>query len=70
LSRKKTLLTVREVEVLRGVADDLSAKEIATRLGISPRTVELHRQEIKRKLEVKRVGGMVRYAIKAGLIEP
>lgn len=43
-------------------------KEIATSLGISPRTVQFERQEIKRKLEVKRVGGMVRYAIKVGLI--
>jgi DNA-binding NarL/FixJ family response regulator len=70
LSRKRKLLTVRDVEVLRGVADDLSAKEIATKLNISRKTVELHKQEIKRKLEVKGVAGMVRYAVKVGLIKP
>ncbi|HSU62038.1 MAG TPA: helix-turn-helix transcriptional regulator [Bryobacteraceae bacterium] len=63
-------LTGRQIEVLRYLADDLSNKEIAAKLNLSEKTIDFHRQLIKQKLGVKGVAGMVRYAIRTGLITP
>lgn len=63
-------LSAREIEILRLTAEDLAAKEIAHRLNISTRTVDFHRESIKRRLGVQGTAGMVRYAIKKGLLEP
>jgi DNA-binding NarL/FixJ family response regulator len=62
-------LTRREQEVLRLVAEGKSSKEIAEALGISTRTAESHRKHIKRKLEIRDTAGLVRYAIRQGLVE-
>ena len=62
-------LTEREKQIILLIADDLSSKQIAYRLGITQKTVEFHTQTIKRKLRVGRVG-IVRYAIRAGLLNP
>jgi DNA-binding NarL/FixJ family response regulator len=62
-------LTPREQEIFRLLAEGLSAKEISTRLFISPKTVENHRINIMRKLELKRPLDLVRYAVKIGLID-
>jgi len=51
---------------LRGFAH----KEIAARLAIAPKTVEFHKTRIKKRLDVSGVAGMVRYAIRTGLLEP
>jgi DNA-binding CsgD family transcriptional regulator len=56
--------------VLRYLADDLSNKEIATKLNLSEKTIDFHRQLIKQKLGVRGVAGMVRYAIRTGIISP
>ena len=61
------LLTARETDVLRGIADGLSNKEIAARYGISPRTVESHRESLMRKLEIRSVAGLTKLAVEAGL---
>ena len=58
-------LTVREREVLEHAARGLHAKEIATALGISPRTVEVHKTRIMEKLDVRNVAELVRFAIAA-----
>ncbi len=63
-------LTSREKEVVYCLADGLTSKEIAAKIGISSKTVEFHRHNIMRKLEVKGVAGIVRYAIRLKLIEP
>jgi DNA-binding NarL/FixJ family response regulator len=63
-------LTEREVEVLRLVAEGLSTKEIASRLDISSRTVETHRANLMRKLDLHSVARLVQFAIKAGLVGP
>jgi two-component system response regulator NreC len=63
-------LTEREKQIVRLITEDRSVKEIAATLGIAPKTVEGHRQAIKTKLAVKGVAGMVRYAIRVGLIDP
>jgi DNA-binding NarL/FixJ family response regulator len=60
-------LTPREREVLRGIATGLTNKEVASSLGISHRTVETHRENIMRKLNVHTVPGLTRYAIDHGI---
>ncbi len=60
-------LTDRETEVLRMVAKGLAAKQIATRLGISHRTVENHVQATLRKLQLANRVELTRYAIEQGL---
>jgi DNA-binding NarL/FixJ family response regulator len=62
------LLTPREREVLTLIADGRTNKEIAGELGISPRTVETHRESLMRKLRIHTVAGLTRFAIEAGLI--
>ncbi|TVQ95799.1 MAG: DNA-binding response regulator [Desulfovibrionales bacterium] len=62
-------LTSREQEILRLLAEGQTAKEIANRLSISPKTVENHRINIMRKLELRRPIDLIRYAIKIGLID-
>ena len=64
-----TQLSSREREVLRHIAEGLSAKEIATRLNISTKTVEAHRTSLMRKLGVRKATELVRYAVRHGLIE-
>ncbi len=63
-------LTSREREVLQLIAEGLSSKEVATRLSISVRTVESHRSAVMGKLDVHKVAGLVRFAIREGLIAP
>jgi RNA polymerase sigma factor (sigma-70 family) len=58
-------LTAREREVLDHAAQGLHAKEIAAALGISPRTVEVHKTRIMDKLGVRNVAELVRFAIAA-----
>lgn len=60
-------LTDRESDILRLVVDGLTARQIATRLVISPRTVENHVQNLLRKLKVSNRAALVRYAIEHGL---
>lgn len=62
-------LSEREVEVLAALAEGLGNKEIGERLFISPRTVDTHRTNLMKKLETHNVAGLVRIAIKAGLVK-
>ena len=66
---KLGLLTSRERDVLKLVADGRTSKEIGADLGISPRTVETHRESIVRKLRIKTVAGLTRFAMESGLVE-
>jgi DNA-binding NarL/FixJ family response regulator len=61
-------LTLRERDVLAGVALGRTNKEIAASLGISPRTVETHRESLMRKTGVRTVAGLTRLAMDAGLV--
>jgi len=67
--RPSDLLTDRELEVLKLVARGLSTKEIASQLEISGRTVETHRANLMRKLNLKSVALLTQLAIREGLIE-
>lgn len=62
-------LTSREQEILVLLAEGLSAKEIAEKLFISPRTVENHRSSIMRKLDLHSNHELIRYAARLGLID-
>ncbi len=62
-------LTPREQEIMRLLAEGLSAKEIAEKLFISPKTVENHRAKIMNKLGLHSTMELVRYAAKLGLID-
>lgn len=64
-AEKLDRLTAREREVLGRAAQGLHAKEIAAALGISPRTVEVHKTRIMEKLGVRNVAELVRFAIAA-----
>jgi DNA-binding NarL/FixJ family response regulator len=61
-------LTHREREVLTQIAEGLSNKEIASKLGVGVRTVETHRERIMRKLDIHNVAGLTRFAISKGLV--
>ncbi len=61
-------LTTREREVLHLAAEGHSNSEIASRLGIGPRTVQTHRSNLMRKLKLRHRADLVRYAIRRGLI--
>lgn len=63
-------LTDREREVLELIAEGLSSKEIASRLGVSLKTIESHRSNLMDKLGIHKVSGLVRFAIRAGMIAP
>ncbi len=62
-------LSDRETEIIRYVAKGKSNKEIAEELYISPRTVDTHRSNIMRKLDVHNVAGIIRFAFLNGLVE-
>jgi DNA-binding NarL/FixJ family response regulator len=64
------ILTAREEEVLKLVAEGNSSKEIAELLTISVKTVERHRSNILQKLGLRDRLDLTRYAIRAGLLEP
>ncbi|MFV9504256.1 MAG: response regulator [Oscillochloridaceae bacterium umkhey_bin13] len=61
-------LTEREREVLLGTAQGRTSIEIAEQLAISPRTVESHRANLMRKLGLRTIADLVRYAVRRGLI--
>lgn len=62
-------LTLREKEVLQLLVDGKNTNAIAELLGISPRTVEIHRSNLKRKLGIHNQTELIRYAIGRGLIQ-
>lgn len=61
------VLTPREREVLQLVAEGLTSHEIATHLCVSERTVATHRQQLSRKLGIRNIAGLTKYAIRQGL---
>jgi DNA-binding NarL/FixJ family response regulator len=64
------VLTARQREVLRLVAGGKSTKEIAFFLNLSVKTVETHRAQIMDRLGIRDVAGLVRYALRTGLVPP
>ena len=68
MTAKAPALTPREIEVVRLIWEELTAAEIAARLGISHRTVEAHCWNIKQKLGARCSVGIIKFALKAGII--
>jgi DNA-binding NarL/FixJ family response regulator len=63
-------VTAREREIIQLVAEGQSSKETAATLGISIKTIEAHRTNIMRKLHLRSVSDLVRYAIRNKIVEP
>jgi DNA-binding NarL/FixJ family response regulator len=64
------VLTPRQREVLQRVAEGQSTKEIAHALNLSGKTVDIHRRQIMERLRIYDVASLVRFALRAGLIDP
>ncbi|HTX18408.1 MAG TPA: response regulator transcription factor [Bacteroidota bacterium] len=62
-------LSRRETEVLVLIAEGLGNKEIASRLFVSVRTIETHRERIIKKLDIHTVAGLTRYALTKGIVK-
>ena len=62
------LLTPRQREVLQLIAEGQSTKDIARRLDLSVKTVESHRSQLMKQLDIHEIAGLVRYAMRAGMI--
>lgn len=60
-------LTEREIEILKQIAEGLSNKEIGDKLFISHRTVDTHRTNLMKKLDVHNIAGLIRFAIRNNL---
>lgn len=63
-------LSERELEVLRGICEELTTAEIAAKLFVSPRTVDFHRNNLLLKTGAKNAAGLVVYAITKGHFAP
>jgi DNA-binding NarL/FixJ family response regulator len=63
-------LTARQREVLQLIAEGATTKEIARKLDLSAKTVETHRTQLMAELDIHDIAGLVRYAIRMGIITP
>jgi DNA-binding NarL/FixJ family response regulator len=63
-------LTQRQREVLKHIAEGRSTKEIAFELTLSVKTIETHRAQIMERLGIRDVAGLVRYAMRVGIVPP
>lgn len=62
-------LTRREQQIFKMMAEGSTANEIGGRLGISPKTVAKHRTNLMEKLNMKNTAGLVRYALRLGIVD-
>ena len=63
-------LTQRQIEILRMIAQGRASKEIAYELGLSPKTVDVHRARIMERLQINDIASLTLYAVRKGLIKP
>jgi DNA-binding CsgD family transcriptional regulator len=70
LERAKSRLSSREVEILSEISAGRTTGEVATAMGISPKTVENHKQRIFAKLGVQTQAHAVSVAMRSGLVKP
>ena len=68
--RRLEKLTQRQIEVLRLMSLGHTTPEIARLLGLSAKTIETHRGEIMKRVGIHDIVGLVRYAIRVGLVPP
>lgn len=65
-----TRLTVRQREILQLIAEGHTTKQIASLLHLSAKTVETHRSQLMDRLGIRHIAGLVRYAVRTGLVTP
>ena len=65
-----TPLTVRQREILQLIAEGHTTKQIASLLHLSTKTVETHRSQLMDRLGIRHIAGLVRYAVRTGLVAP
>lgn len=65
-----SILTARQREILQLIAEGNTTKEIASKLDLSIKTVETHRSQIMDRLNIRDIAGLVRYAIRSGIVRP
>ncbi len=65
-----SILTSRQREILQLIAEGATTKEIARKLDVSIKTVETHRTQLMQRLDIHDLAGLVRYAIRLGLVTP
>src|SRR4051812_16269814 len=63
-------LTQRQIEILKLIAQGRASKEIAYELGLSPKTVDVHRARIMERLHLNDIASLTLYAVRKGLIKP
>ena len=63
-------LTIRQREILQLVAEGNATKEISAILGLSAKTIEAHRTNLMRKLDIHDIATLVRFAVETGLVPP
>ena len=63
-------LTHRQVEILKLIAQGRASKEIAYQLGLSPKTVDVHRARIMERLHLNDIASLTLYAVRKGLVKP
>ena len=68
--RPQERLTPRQREILQLIAEGQTTKEIARTLSLSVKTVEMHRAQLMERLDIHDVAGLVRYAIRVGMVTP
>jgi DNA-binding NarL/FixJ family response regulator len=69
-STSLNLLTPRQREILQLIAEGCSTKKIARMLNLSVKTVDTHRSKMMERLDIHDIAGLVRYAIRVGIIKP
>ena len=63
-------LTPRQRQILKLIAEGHTTKQIAAQLGLSNKTVEMHRTQLMKNLKIHEIAGLTRYAIKHGMVAP
>ncbi|GAC1390023.1 MAG: response regulator transcription factor [Variovorax sp.] len=63
-------LTIRQIEILKLIAQGHASKEIAFELGLSPKTVDVHRARIMERLRLNDIASLTLYAVRKGLVKP
>lgn len=70
VDKKSDVLTLRERQVLQLIAEGKTTRDVASLLFISVKTAETHRSRLMQKLDIHETAGLVRYAIRRGLVQP
>ncbi|HTY49862.1 MAG TPA: response regulator transcription factor [Steroidobacteraceae bacterium] len=69
-ARATETLSVRERQVLQLIAEGKTTRDIAGQMNVSVKTIESHRTKLMQKLDIHEIAGLVRYAIRNGMVQP